>query len=245
MAVDHTATAAPPEGQQGRPSIGPSPVWTPSSRPTALASGRWPSACGGPPGPSSSPSASSCWSGRSPCGSHWQPYILQPPTLAARQLWDLLGTSEFWQACWVTAQQAIIGYALVIVIGGIVGTAVARSPRAPGRDRLADHRHADHALGALVPAGLHGIRRAHLGHRPHDGAGGSPLGGQRVHQRHRPGPARPGPSRADPRGPGPGARTPRRAPGGAARRARRVETGVDLRLARPHGRGVPHPGELR
>jgi NitT/TauT family transport system permease protein len=59
---------------------------------------------------------------------HWKPYILQSPTVVARQLWHQLGTSEFWQACWVTAQQAVIGYALVIVIGGVVGTAVARVP---------------------------------------------------------------------------------------------------------------------
>jgi len=59
---------------------------------------------------------------------HWKPYILQSPTEAARQLWEQLGTSLFWQACWVTAQQAIIGFALVVVIGGIVGTAVARIP---------------------------------------------------------------------------------------------------------------------
>jgi NitT/TauT family transport system permease protein len=57
---------------------------------------------------------------------HWRPYILQSPDTVARQMWDLLGTSLFWQACWVTAQQALIGYALVVVIGGIVGTAVAR-----------------------------------------------------------------------------------------------------------------------
>jgi len=57
---------------------------------------------------------------------HWKPYILQSPATVARQLWDLLGTSDFWQACWVTAQQAVTGYALVVVIGGIVGTAVAR-----------------------------------------------------------------------------------------------------------------------
>jgi NitT/TauT family transport system permease protein len=57
---------------------------------------------------------------------HWKPYILQSPATVARQLWDLLGTSYFWQACWATAQQAVLGYALVIVIGGIVGTAVAR-----------------------------------------------------------------------------------------------------------------------
>jgi NitT/TauT family transport system permease protein len=57
---------------------------------------------------------------------HWKPLILQSPATAARQLWDLLGTSLFWQACWVTAQQAVIGYVLVVVIGGIIGTAVAR-----------------------------------------------------------------------------------------------------------------------
>lgn len=59
---------------------------------------------------------------------HWKPYILQPPTVVARQLWHLFGTAEFWQSCWVTAQQALVGYSLVIVIGGIVGTAVARVP---------------------------------------------------------------------------------------------------------------------
>ena len=59
---------------------------------------------------------------------HWKPYILQSPTAVARQLWELLGTSQFWQACWVTAQQAIVGYLLVLLVGGIVGTAVARVP---------------------------------------------------------------------------------------------------------------------
>jgi len=57
---------------------------------------------------------------------HWKPYILQSPATVARQLWELLGTSLFWQACWVTAGQAIVGYVLVLLIGGIVGTAVAR-----------------------------------------------------------------------------------------------------------------------
>jgi NitT/TauT family transport system permease protein len=59
---------------------------------------------------------------------HWKPYILQSPTAVARQLWELLGTSLFWQAAWVTAQQAIVGYLLVLLVGGIVGTAVARVP---------------------------------------------------------------------------------------------------------------------
>jgi NitT/TauT family transport system permease protein len=59
---------------------------------------------------------------------HWKPTILQSPATVANQLRDLLGTSLFWQACSVTAQQAILGYLLVVAIGGIVGTAVARLP---------------------------------------------------------------------------------------------------------------------
>jgi NitT/TauT family transport system permease protein len=59
---------------------------------------------------------------------HWKPTILQSPATVANQLRDLLGTSHFWQACWVTAQQAILGYILVVAVGGIVGTAVARLP---------------------------------------------------------------------------------------------------------------------
>jgi NitT/TauT family transport system permease protein len=59
---------------------------------------------------------------------HWKPYILQSPGTVAHQLRDLLGMSLFWQSCWVTAQQAIVGYILVVIVGGIVGTAVARLP---------------------------------------------------------------------------------------------------------------------
>jgi NitT/TauT family transport system permease protein len=59
---------------------------------------------------------------------HWKPYILQSPSQVASQLWHLLGTSSFWQSCWITAQQALIGFALVVLIGGAVGTAVARVP---------------------------------------------------------------------------------------------------------------------
>ena len=59
---------------------------------------------------------------------HWKPYILQSPAEVARQLWDLLGTSLFWRACWATAQQTVIGYVLVLAVGGVVGTAVARVP---------------------------------------------------------------------------------------------------------------------
>jgi len=59
---------------------------------------------------------------------HWKPYILQSPATVARQLWELVGTALFWQACWVTAQQVVIGYVLVLIIGAVVGTAVAQIP---------------------------------------------------------------------------------------------------------------------
>ena len=59
---------------------------------------------------------------------HWKPYILPSPATVARQLWELVGTALFWQACWVTAQQVVIGYVLVLVIGAVVGTAVAQIP---------------------------------------------------------------------------------------------------------------------
>jgi NitT/TauT family transport system permease protein len=59
---------------------------------------------------------------------NWKPYILQSPRDVAKQLGQLLTTASFWQSCWVTAQQAVLGYALVVVVGGIVGTAVARIP---------------------------------------------------------------------------------------------------------------------
>jgi len=57
---------------------------------------------------------------------HRKPYIFQSPTAVFRQLWEMVGTPLFWQACWATAGQAVVGYALVLLVGGIVGTAVAR-----------------------------------------------------------------------------------------------------------------------
>ena len=77
---------------------------------------------------------------------HWKPYILQSPTAVARQLWELLGTSLFWQACWVTAQQAIVGYLLVLVVGGIVVGVY--FPRKDDETRLLD----EYAEADAVPA---------------------------------------------------------------------------------------------
>lgn len=59
---------------------------------------------------------------------HYRSTIVQTPGDVARQLWHLLGTSSFWQACGITVEQAVLGYALVVVVGVVVGTAVARVP---------------------------------------------------------------------------------------------------------------------
>jgi NitT/TauT family transport system permease protein len=59
---------------------------------------------------------------------HWKPNIFQSPATVAKELRTQLGTSAFWQSVGVTAEQALIGYALVIVVGAVVGVAVARIP---------------------------------------------------------------------------------------------------------------------
>ena len=59
---------------------------------------------------------------------HWKPFILQTPRAVAVQLWDLLGQSSFWSEAWNTTQRAVIGYAIAVVVGTVVGTAVARIP---------------------------------------------------------------------------------------------------------------------
>jgi len=59
---------------------------------------------------------------------HWKPFILQTPRTVAAQLGELLRTAVFWNEAWNTAQRALVGYALAVVIGTAVGTAVARIP---------------------------------------------------------------------------------------------------------------------
>ena len=72
--------------------------------------------------------------------------------------------------------------------------------------------------------------------------GRRPGGGQRLHQRHRPGAPGPAPGGSHPRRPRAGPRAPRGAARRLPERARRAQAGVGLRLARPDGRRVPHPG---
>lgn len=58
----------------------------------------------------------------------WRPvYTLPPPADVWSTLWSDLGTAELWEAIGRTMRRAIIGFALSVVIGGVIGIAVTRS----------------------------------------------------------------------------------------------------------------------
>ena len=59
--------------------------------------------------------------------SHWRStYALPPPARVLREFFGLLDESRFHTAIWTTLQRAVAGYSLAIVIGGLLGLAVAR-----------------------------------------------------------------------------------------------------------------------
>ena len=57
---------------------------------------------------------------------HWPEYVLPGPRKVFPVLWHQAGTSRFWSAIGRTLQRGVIGYAVAVVIGTIVGIAVAR-----------------------------------------------------------------------------------------------------------------------
>lgn len=61
------------------------------------------------------------WSG-------WKPdYVLPGPDQVLPALLEMLGTPKFWRAVAITMRRAVSGYALALVIGSVIGVAVARS----------------------------------------------------------------------------------------------------------------------
>jgi sulfonate transport system permease protein len=55
-------------------------------------------------------------------------YIFPGPATVLPDLWDQMHHSLLWQAIGTTLQRAVIGYALALVIGSVVGLLVARIP---------------------------------------------------------------------------------------------------------------------
>ena len=53
-------------------------------------------------------------------------YVLPGPDRVLPNLVDLVGTTDFWTAVSITMRRAVAGYALALVIGSIIGLAIAR-----------------------------------------------------------------------------------------------------------------------
>jgi NitT/TauT family transport system permease protein len=58
---------------------------------------------------------------------HWKPdYVLPGPGKVLPELWHLVATGDFWEAVRQTMMRAVWGYVLAVVIGTVIGVAVAR-----------------------------------------------------------------------------------------------------------------------
>jgi len=70
---------------------------------------------------------------------HWRKtYQLVPPLQVGRRLWDDFGTADLWGAVGATMRRAVVGFAIAIVIGVVIGLAVSVS------------RHVRVAIGSLI-----------------------------------------------------------------------------------------------
>jgi NitT/TauT family transport system permease protein len=59
--------------------------------------------------------------------SHWRdPWVLPPPGRVLGEFFSQLREPGFYPSLWITLRRAVFGYALAILIGGVVGLAVAR-----------------------------------------------------------------------------------------------------------------------
>ena len=54
-------------------------------------------------------------------------YLLPGPGEVFPELWQQVQTGEFWKAVGITMRRAVVGYAIAILIGAVLGLAVARS----------------------------------------------------------------------------------------------------------------------
>jgi NitT/TauT family transport system permease protein len=58
----------------------------------------------------------------------WKSYVIKGPMTVLPDLWGQLHHALLWQAIGITLRRAVIGYALAIVVGSVVGILVARIP---------------------------------------------------------------------------------------------------------------------
>src|ERR1700742_2429131 len=58
----------------------------------------------------------------------WKAFVLPGPGVTLSNLWDQLTAGLLWHAIGDTLERAVIGYALALVIGGVIVLLVARIP---------------------------------------------------------------------------------------------------------------------
>jgi NitT/TauT family transport system permease protein len=58
----------------------------------------------------------------------WKHYVFQGPGVVLPQLWHMMQHGQLWAAIAITMRRALIGYAVALAIGSVVGILVARIP---------------------------------------------------------------------------------------------------------------------
>src|SRR6201997_946026 len=58
----------------------------------------------------------------------WKSYVLKGPGTVLPDLWGQLHHALLWQAIGITLRRAVLGYALALIIGSVIGILVARIP---------------------------------------------------------------------------------------------------------------------
>ena len=168
--------------------------------------------------------------------SGWKKLIFPGPGGTLADLWDQLQTGLLWHAIGTTAERAVIGFGLAVVIG--VGHRRAGLPdrAAAGGGRLADHRAADDAVDRLVPVRDHPVRHQHHRHLVRHRARRGPVDRQRPDRGRGLHPAAAAAGGQDD-GAAQALPVPVPDPAGLAARVRgRAAAGLGVRLAQPDGR---------
>ena len=57
----------------------------------------------------------------------FEPYLLPSPVAVVQEMWEILGSGDFWENFWATTKQLAIGFTIAFVLGTAVGIAMGRS----------------------------------------------------------------------------------------------------------------------
>src|SRR5438094_10053732 len=57
---------------------------------------------------------------------HWKAYVLPGPGTVFANLWEQMQHAQLWQAIDITMRRAVIGFALSVLIGAVIGALVSR-----------------------------------------------------------------------------------------------------------------------